>query len=54
MPFAQVGAGLVPRVRRGVRHGNRTKDTWYLFPTMTSKKEEASDHAAIYADPTDF
>jgi endonuclease/exonuclease/phosphatase family metal-dependent hydrolase len=50
--FANVVGGGV--FRKGVWHGNQTKDPWDLFPTMTAKKEEASDHAAIYADLTDF
>jgi endonuclease/exonuclease/phosphatase family metal-dependent hydrolase len=50
--FAHVtGGGLF---RKGVWHGNRTGDPWELFPTLASEVEEASDHAAIYADLTDF
>ena len=36
--------------RKGVWRGSRTKDPWEIFPTLTAKEEEASDHAAIYAD----
>lgn len=50
--FANVIGGGV--FRKGVWRGNRTKDPWDIFPTLTSKEEEASDHAAIYADLTDF
>jgi endonuclease/exonuclease/phosphatase family metal-dependent hydrolase len=46
-----VGGGVF---RKGVWRGNKTKDPWDIFPTLTSKVEEASDHAAIYADLTDF
>jgi endonuclease/exonuclease/phosphatase family metal-dependent hydrolase len=46
-----VGGGVF---RKGVWRGPRTKDPWDIFPTLTSKVEEASDHAAIYADLTDF
>jgi hypothetical protein len=37
-----------------VWRGNRTKDPRGIFPTLISKHEQASDHAAIYADLTDF
>jgi hypothetical protein len=50
--YAQVVGGGV--FRKGVWRGPRTKDPWDIFPTLTSKVEEASDHAAIYADLTDF
>lgn len=50
--FAKVVGGGV--FRKGVWRGNRTKDPWDIYPTLTSKEEEASDHAAIYADLTDF
>jgi endonuclease/exonuclease/phosphatase family metal-dependent hydrolase len=40
--------------RKGVWHGDRTTDPWDIYPTMTSDVEAASDHAAIYADLTDF
>lgn len=40
--------------RKGVYRGNRTKDPWEIFPTLDRKEHEASDHAAIYADITDF
>jgi endonuclease/exonuclease/phosphatase family metal-dependent hydrolase len=46
-----IGGGVF---RKGVWHGNRTKDPWDIFPTLTVKQEEASDHAAIYADLADF
>lgn len=46
-----VGGGVL---RKGVWRGPRTKDPWDIFPTLTAKQEEASDHAAIYADLTDF
>ncbi len=50
--FAHVVGGGV--LRRGVWHGNRTKDPWDLLPTLESAEQEASDHAAIWADLTDF
>jgi len=46
-----VGGGVF---RRGVWHGKRTKDPWDLFPTLEAEQQQASDHAAIYADLTDF
>ena len=46
-----VGGGVF---RKGVWHGNRTQDPWDLFPTLTREPDQASDHAAIYADLTDF
>ncbi|KAA1418332.1 endonuclease/exonuclease/phosphatase family protein [Mumia zhuanghuii] len=46
--FAHAEGGGV--FRKGVWRGPRTKDPWEMFPTLTSKVEEASDHAAIYAD----
>jgi len=50
--FGQVVGGGV--FRKGVWRGPRTKDPWDIFPTLTAKQEEASDHAAIYAVLTDF
>lgn len=50
--FGQVVGGGV--FRKGVWRGSKTKDPWDIFPTLTSKEEEASEHAAIYADLTDF
>ena len=46
-----VGGGIF---RKGVYRGPRTKDPWDIFPTLEKKEHEASDHAAIYADLTDF
>ncbi|CUR54925.1 Endonuclease/exonuclease/phosphatase [metagenome] len=46
-----VGGGVF---RKGVWHGNRTADPWDLFPSLTREEDQASDHAAIYADLTDF
>lgn len=46
--FAKMTAGGV--FRKGVWRGARTKDPWEIFPTLTSKVEEASDHAALWAD----
>ncbi|MGH1565463.1 endonuclease/exonuclease/phosphatase family protein [Mumia sp. DW29H23] len=46
--FARVQGGGV--FRKGVWRGPRTKDPWEIFPTLTAKVEEASDHAALYAD----
>ncbi|GAB3060910.1 hypothetical protein GCM10027053_23910 [Intrasporangium mesophilum] len=50
--FAKVTGGGV--FRKGVYRGPRTKDPWDVFPTLEKKEQEASDHAAIYADLTDF
>ena len=50
--FAKVVGGGV--FRKGVYRGPRTKDRWEIFPTLEKKEHEASDHAAIYADLTDF
>ena len=36
--------------RKGVWHGNRTKDAWELLPTLTKEEEQASDHAAIWVE----
>jgi hypothetical protein len=30
--------------------GNKNGDRWPHYPTMTRQVEQASDHAAIYAD----
>lgn len=46
-----VGGGVY---RKGVWHGTRTKDPWDLLPTLTGPAQEASDHAAIYADISDL
>ncbi|MFD1826970.1 MULTISPECIES: endonuclease/exonuclease/phosphatase family protein [Mumia] len=46
--FARMTAGGV--FRKGVWRGPRTKDPWEIFPTLTSRVEEASDHAALWAD----
>ena len=50
--FAKVVGGGV--FRKGVYRGSRTKNPWDVFPTLEKKEHEASDHAAIYADLTDF
>lgn len=50
--FAKVVGGGV--FRKGVYRGPRTKDPWDIFSTLEKKEHEASDHAAIYADLTDF
>lgn len=36
--------------RKGVWRGNRTKNKWDIYDTMTADVHAASDHAAIYAD----
>jgi len=46
--FAKATGGGV--FRKGVWHGSRTRDPWDIYPTMTSEVQQASDHAAIYAD----
>jgi endonuclease/exonuclease/phosphatase family metal-dependent hydrolase len=50
--YALVRGGGV--VRNGVWRGSRTKDPWDILDTLTSKVEEASDHAALLADLDDF
>lgn len=40
--------------RKGVWRGSRTQDPWDIYPTMNAPEHEASDHACIYADLTDF
>jgi endonuclease/exonuclease/phosphatase family metal-dependent hydrolase len=45
-----VGGGVF---RKGVWRGPRTKDPWDVFPTMDSETDQASDHAAVYADLVD-
>lgn len=40
--------------RKGVWCGPRTSDPWEMFPTLTGKQHEASDHAAICAELDDF
>jgi endonuclease/exonuclease/phosphatase family metal-dependent hydrolase len=46
-----VGGGVL---RHGVWRGSRTPDPWDIYPTMAGAVDQASDHAAIYADLTDF
>lgn len=36
--------------RKGVWRGNRTKNRWEIYPTLTAEKHSASDHAAIWAE----
>ncbi len=50
--FAKVVGGGV--FRKGVYRGTRTSDPWEMFPSLEKKEQEASDHAALYADLTDF
>jgi endonuclease/exonuclease/phosphatase family metal-dependent hydrolase len=45
-----VGGGVF---RKGVWRGPRTEDPWDIFPSMHSRTDEASDHAAVYADLLD-
>ncbi len=35
--------------RKGVWRGNRTKNRWEIYPTLTGEEHSASDHAAIWA-----
>ncbi len=42
-----VGGGIW---RKGVWHGPRARDPWEMYETLTQERDEASDHAAIYAD----
>jgi endonuclease/exonuclease/phosphatase family metal-dependent hydrolase len=46
--FARASGGGV--FRKGVWRGPRTRDKWPVYDTLTSDVEEASDHAAVYAD----
>ena len=46
--YAKAGGGGI--FRKGVWRGERTRDPWPIYDTMTSEVEAASDHAAIYAD----
>jgi endonuclease/exonuclease/phosphatase family metal-dependent hydrolase len=50
--FAKVVGGGV--FRKGVYRGSLTKEPWDIFATLEKKEHEASDHAAIYADLTEF
>ncbi len=36
--------------RKGVWRGNRTKNRWDIYPTLTGDEHAASDHAAIWAE----
>lgn len=46
--FARATGGGV--FRKGVYRGPRTRDPWETYETLTDEVDEASDHAAIYAD----
>lgn len=46
--FAKATGGAV--FRKGIWRGNRTKNPWPIFDTLTAEVHAASDHAAIYAD----
>lgn len=46
--FAKATGGGV--FRKGVYRGPRTRDPWEIYETLTDEVDEASDHAAIYAD----
>lgn len=46
--FALAKGGAV--FRKGIYRGNRTKNPWEIFPTLTKAEHGASDHAAIFAD----
>lgn len=50
--FAKATGGGV--FRKGVWRGSRTKDPWEIFPTLQARQEEASDHAAVWADLEDL
>lgn len=50
--FATLRRGGV--FRKGVWCGPRTSDPWEMFPTLTGKQHEASDHAAIWAELDDL
>ena len=34
----------------GVHRGSGTRDAWEVYDTLTRDVDQASDHAAIYAD----
>jgi hypothetical protein len=36
--------------RKGVWRGPKTRDPWEIYPTLTAKVHEASDHAAVWAE----
>ncbi|HSS05228.1 MAG TPA: endonuclease/exonuclease/phosphatase family protein [Solirubrobacterales bacterium] len=46
--FGKVKAGGVNR--KGLWHGDRTRNPWELLPTLTKEQEAASDHAAIWVE----
>ena len=46
--FAKATGGAV--FRKGVWRGNRTKQPWEIYETLTAEVHAASDHAAMYAD----
>ena len=46
--FAMAKGGGI--FRNGVWRGNRTKNRWEMYPTLTSEEHAASDHAAIWAE----
>lgn len=46
--FAKATGGGV--FRKGVWRGPRTRDPWEIYETLTDEVDQASDHAAIYAD----
>ena len=46
--FAHARGGGV--FRMGVYRGPRTRDAWEVYDTLTREVEQASDHAAVYAD----
>ncbi len=46
--FAMAKGGGI--FRKGVWRGNRTKNRWEIYPTLTGEEHAASDHAAIWAE----
>jgi endonuclease/exonuclease/phosphatase family metal-dependent hydrolase len=46
--FKKATGGAV--FRKGVWRGERTKNKWEIYDTLTADSHAASDHAAIYAD----
>jgi endonuclease/exonuclease/phosphatase family metal-dependent hydrolase len=46
--FAKATGGAT--FRKGIWRGNRTRNPWPIYDTMTAEVHAASDHAAIYAD----
>ncbi|HWC11259.1 MAG TPA: endonuclease/exonuclease/phosphatase family protein [Acidimicrobiales bacterium] len=46
--FARATGGGI--FRKGVWRGDRTRNPWEIYPTLTEERHAASDHAAIWAE----